>query len=35
VRELGRRMVTEEWSMGEQALVKERRLMGRESRAFA
>jgi len=35
VGELGRRMVAEEWSMGEEALVKERRVTGRESTALA
>ena len=35
VGELGRWMVAEEWSMGEEALVKERRVTGRESMAFA
>jgi hypothetical protein len=33
--EMGSRMVAEEWSMGEEALVKERRVTGRESTAFA
>jgi len=35
VEEVGRRMVAEECSMGEEALVKERRVTGRESTAFA
>jgi hypothetical protein len=35
VGELGRRMVAEGWSMGEEALVKERRVTGRESTALA
>jgi len=35
VGEMGRRMVADEWSMGEEALVKERRVTGRESTAFA
>ena len=35
VRELGRSMVTEQWSMGEGALVKERRVTSRESTTFA
>jgi len=35
VGELERRTVTEECSMGEQALVKERRVTGRESMTFA
>jgi hypothetical protein len=35
VREVGRRMVAEEWSMGEEALVKERKVTGRESMAFS
>lgn len=30
VRELGRRMVTEEWSMGEVAMVKESKVARRE-----
>jgi hypothetical protein len=34
VGELGRRMVAEGWSMGEEALVKERRVTGRESTAL-
>jgi len=34
VGELGRRMVVEEWSMGGEALVKERRATGRESTIF-
>jgi hypothetical protein len=35
VGELGRRMVAEEWSMGEEALAKERRVTRRESTTFA
>jgi len=35
VREMGRRMVTEEWSMAEEALVKERRVTRRESTDIA
>jgi len=35
VGELDRRMVEAGWSMGEEALVKERRVTGRESAAFA
>jgi len=35
VGELGRRMVAEGWSMGEEALVKDRRVTGRESTALA
>jgi len=34
VGELGRKMVADEWLMGEQALVKERRVTGRESTTF-
>jgi len=34
VRELGRRKVAEKWSMREEALVKERRVTGRESTTF-
>jgi hypothetical protein len=34
VGDLGRRMVAEGWSMGEEALVKERRVTGRESMAL-
>jgi len=35
VGDLGRRMVAEQWSMGEVALVKERRVTRRESTVFA
>ena len=35
VGELGRRMVTEEWSMGDKALVQKRRVTRRESTTFA
>ena len=35
VREMDRRMVAAEWSMGEEALVKERRVTGSESTTFA
>jgi len=32
--ELGRRIVAEQWSMGEEALEKERRVTGRQSTTF-
>jgi hypothetical protein len=35
VRELGRRMVAEQWSMGQEPLVKEWRVTSRESTACA
>jgi len=35
VRQLGRRMVAEEWSMGGDTMVKERRVTGKESTIFA
>ena len=35
VQDQGRMMATEEWSMGEEALVMERRVIGRESTTFA
>jgi len=35
VREMGRRMVADLCSMGKEAMVKERRVTGRESTAFA
>jgi len=35
VGEFGKRMGAEEWSMGEEALLKERRVTGRESTTIA